>query len=302
MHDDLAITTIRYPGPSDVDLNRTLAAGTRIAPRSVRSRDDRASLACTLVREPNAAAAFPPPLPFPTIQPPLAQTTGSDYPVAPYAVTVQSPLVEVSSWRTVAILAFVSLLGVIAATTILLRGGWMRVTPTSTHATTAASPMPRPARGGISALPGHSGVVMIVDGESRGMLPLTLSNLPVGEHTVRFEAGERFRSIERTIVVVDNDVLDLGRIELELIEGSVTVNITDAAAQVWLRSDDRAAKVVGPWPKVLLLAPGDYELIVARYGYRAQVRPLHIDAADAEQTVEVRLRPTTWLKDDPLEL
>jgi hypothetical protein len=143
----------------------------------------------------------------------------------------------------------------------------------------------------------HEGITVAVDGVPRGMLPVTLDDLEAGTHRLRFEAGPRFVPVEHSVALLSGERIDFGRVALELRTGQVRVEVTPEQSQVWLRGEEGAARAL-TGPRTLELAPGDYELIVARRGYRSVVRPLRVDATRPEQVLRISLKPTDWARDD----
>jgi hypothetical protein len=199
---------------------------------------------------------------------------------------------------SLALIASCLALGAAAALLAAQLGLLQRAAPPAAAAPSA----PVPATGALSALPAHDGILVSVDQRARGRLPLTVDGLAPGVHEVCFDAGHRFEPRCSRVDIHAGETVDLGRIELALIQGSVTVSVNEPHATVWLRSPEGSAPLAGPWPRAVELPPGDYEIVVAKYGYHSQVRPLHVSAQHAEHAVRFELRPTSWRTVDALEL
>ena len=191
---------------------------------------------------------------------------------------------------------------------VLTVGGYALLAPATAEASLALTPgwvaaagsatQSGESRGAIYAIAAHPGVRASIDGGALVDLPLHVRDIEPGHHVVRFEAGEQYETDLRAVRVTAGAISDLGLIALRLRVAKLHV-AAEVGADVWLRgSRGPARRLKGPWPRVLELEPGDYELIAARYGYRSIVRPLHFDAARPSYRVNLQLTPTAWKKHD----
>lgn len=163
--------------------------------------------------------------------------------------------------------------------------------------------MPAVATGRVVALGAHPGITVRIDGVDRGGMPLDAVDLPPGEHELQFSAGERFVPMKKRIVVATGKTVDLGRVSLDLARGRLEVSLTTDGAQVWLRAGGGPPRrLSGPFPSVLELEPGDYEVVASRRGYRSVTRPVRIDAERAEQQLTIELQALDWARRDMWEL
>lgn len=149
-------------------------------------------------------------------------------------------------------------------------------------ASAAATSAPRaPATSVVADLPqGFSvarapvGTTVIIDGTRREAVPATIRDLTPGVHYLRFEAGERFTSVERTVEIVRGQVAVLDDVVLPLRLGSLTLHIAAKEARVSLRhtKTGRAKRVEGPFPVTIDIPGHGWEVIVDAPGKEPQRR------------------------------
>ncbi|HVY47714.1 MAG TPA: PEGA domain-containing protein, partial [Minicystis sp.] len=160
--------------------------------------------------------------------------------------------------------------------------------PTAPAATTAA------AIGGEVVANGASNVRAIVDGVDRGSLPLRLRDLPAGAHRVRFEGGERFESIERSVDVAAGRSVDLGTIKLRLLKGRARIEVADTGARVTIEQNGSEHLLRGPWPMTVEIdATRPARLLAHRRGYKDFELPITFEDGQAERTFRVELEPAS---------
>lgn len=87
---------------------------------------------------------------------------------------------------------------------------------------------------GLRVTGGHDGIKLIVDDKDIGPLPQTLKDLAPGEHKVRFDGGERYKSVEKTVVITPDRIEDLGEIKLEVLKGRANFELVTTGAQMYL--------------------------------------------------------------------
>lgn len=143
-----------------------------------------------------------------------------------------------------------------------------------------------------------SGVRVLVDGIPRGTLPLTLEDVTIGEHLLRFEA-ERRHPMETTVIVAPGETLRLHDVKLELASGALTVDVATPGAHVMLGRQNQPWSrkgVFGPFPKTIELDPSvSWEVVAGRYGFRPMIAPVILDEGGrASVTVELEQLPFGW--------
>jgi len=137
------------------------------------------------------------------------------------------------------------------------------------------------------------GVRMVLDGKDIGELPQALHDLPVGEHRVAFVGGDRYASVEKTVVVNANECADLDRINLKVVKGKATIQLATAGARVALVSGYRRRDIT-QFPANLEFDPNETWRIEARMpGMTDYVEPIAFDDGRAEKTFVVTLAPVT---------
>ncbi|HZO12770.1 MAG TPA: PEGA domain-containing protein, partial [Polyangiaceae bacterium] len=144
---------------------------------------------------------------------------------------------------------------------------------------------------GIRARAHHKGVRVWVDGEKRGTLPVELSDLSPGAHQLRFEAGDRFGEVTRSVEVPAGRVVDLGEIELEVRKVGLQIELGTPDAKVQLVDPEgKVSTVSGPFPAKIDLSPGRYRLVGSKPGYAPQAETLVL-GKEPTHTIRLELSP-----------
>jgi hypothetical protein len=169
------------------------------------------------------------------------------------------------------------------------------VLPPASAASTTAEPAPptttHPAgpRTGLRVNCEQPGVTLLVDGQDPGAFPVAVGLEP-GEHTLRF-SGDRYRPLERTIVVVAGQATDLGDVRLEVARGMATIRVVTPGARVLLvnGSDQREPPMT---PISIDFDAGKaWVLHVTKVGYCEYVQPINFSDGVARKSIDVELRP-----------
>jgi PEGA domain len=211
----------------------------------------------------------------------------------PSAITLRPPRKEPASTSRFAPLALFAA----AAVGVLV---WTQSGPDSAAAAPApieapaakpapAEPAPAPVMArGMRLNTTIEGVKVIVGGETWGPLPVSLSHLGPGTHSLRFEApGYETSTREVTIAdaVVELDVtLDPKPVPLilEVQPPNAFIMITDSG-----RLD--GARYTGPWPRQIDIAPGAYQIVAFRAGYAMVQRHITVKPGDKANAVRFEL-------------
>ncbi|RLB51102.1 MAG: hypothetical protein DRI90_23205, partial [Deltaproteobacteria bacterium] len=77
-------------------------------------------------------------------------------------------------------------------------------------------------------------VKVFVNGKAKGKLPLELKDLEPGKVTLRFEGGEKFGKVEKTVELKPGETLELNDVTLPLLEVKVTFVLKTRGAKVKL--------------------------------------------------------------------
>lgn len=162
--------------------------------------------------------------------------------------------------------------------------------PASSPPPLAAAPKARVILG--SKIPS---VKVDVDGKPRGTLPITLADLTPGEHTLRFTARGR-KAVEKKIALSDYETQRLEDVALELETGTLDIALATPGARVLLAPRTGYRKnLAGPFPKSFDVAPGSYDVIALRPGFRPQVTPIEISDAAPRAEVSIELSPMAFV-------
>jgi serine/threonine-protein kinase len=143
---------------------------------------------------------------------------------------------------------------------------------------------------GVRASASSAGVHLWIDGSDRGALPLTVGDLSVGSHKLRFESDARFEPIERTVDVKAGQLIDLGEVSLPIKQVRLTIDLqTPGARVVLMEIGGDSQEIEGPWPRAVDVAPGRYKLVASKAGFRAHAERLTVDTTKAERDVKIEL-------------
>jgi hypothetical protein len=146
-------------------------------------------------------------------------------------------------------------------------------------------------RQGIVARSSQDGVRVFVDGEERGELPISLTDLEPGMHALRFEGGEAFATETRRLEVSPGEVTDLGEIQLVRDKVEVLVTVLSLHASVALTPIGGLPEPVGgPWPKKLYLPEGKYTLTATKRGKKPAMAMLDLSLEKPTREIVLRVR------------
>jgi len=146
-----------------------------------------------------------------------------------------------------------------------------------------------PPRQGITARSTTKGAHLFIDGKDQGALPLVVHDMTAGKHEIRFEAPLHI-PVTRTLVLTSGQVVDLGDVSLLPKRESIRVELTPMNAYLQLTHTESrdSQRFAGPWPRVLELAPGQYDVMAFRGGYRTWAMRLRVEPG-REQLITWRI-------------
>ncbi len=135
----------------------------------------------------------------------------------------------------------------------------------------------------------QAGVKLVVDGKEIGPLPQELTDLAPGDHALRFSGGDRYQAIERQVVVVRNEMLDLGAMTLKVVKGKANIELATPGARVVLVSGADRRDL----PKLPITLDIDtskaWFLEATKLGYNDFRKAVEFDDGQAEKTFRVAL-------------
>ncbi|WP_437738507.1 PEGA domain-containing protein [Sorangium sp. So ce1335] len=141
---------------------------------------------------------------------------------------------------------------------------------------------------------GAPGVKVLVDGVEKGTLPVEIS-VPPGEHKVRFEGGERYEPLEKTVEVGQGRTTDLGTVALKVVKGQLTLDLATSGASVKLVNARGTEKKLpdSAWKKPPVKVDVDpserWKLVATKRGYEDFSQPISFDDGQAEKTIRIAL-------------
>jgi serine/threonine-protein kinase len=174
---------------------------------------------------------------------------------------------------------------------VVTPGGAVEADGTVEPGQTTVVSVDMPPAHGLRAHARHEGVRVWIDGKDRGTLPIELVDLAPGTHKVRFEAGERFAPLMRTVEIPEGRIVDLGEIALDIVKVRLTIELgtTDTRVQL-VDPDGKVSTVPGPFPTSIDVVPGRYRVVGSKPGYEP-----HADAVllgrEPTHTVRLALAP-----------
>jgi len=163
-------------------------------------------------------------------------------------------------------------------------------------ASTSATAAPPKGTGFLAS--GPSDVKVFVDGKDRGPLPVSLTDLSAGEHSVKFDGGERYASSETKITVEKNKVTDLGAQKPKVLKGRLTLELRSAGADVVLSGNLAGKKVekkiadsvwTKPPVRIDLDTQGEWKLAASKKGFEDFKKDVAFPDGEAEQTIVIDL-------------
>ncbi|MBK6516709.1 MAG: serine/threonine protein kinase [Polyangiaceae bacterium] len=146
-------------------------------------------------------------------------------------------------------------------------------------------------------LSGPSGVKVLLDGKDKGSLGsgvLSFTDLAPGEHTLKLEGGDNYKTIEKKITVAKDKVEDLGEHKPPVIKGILTVELKTEGATVELsgtRDGKKFEKKVNADQLKKLGVPTEesWKITVTKKGHDDFVQDLKFDDGVAEKTLTIEL-------------
>lgn len=143
---------------------------------------------------------------------------------------------------------------------------------------------------GFRVAAAFSGVKLVVDGKDVGPLPQEVHDLEPGEHKLRF-VGDRYASLEKTINVAKDEIVDLGNVSPKVVKGKATIQLGTPGAKVYL-VNGLNRKEVPQFPMAIEFSPEEkWELQATKDGFEEYKERISFDDGQAEKTFNVTLAP-----------
>jgi serine/threonine protein kinase len=164
-----------------------------------------------------------------------------------------------------------------------------------------------PEAGGIAVAGAQREVKVFVDGVERGILPLRLVDVAPGARAVRFDAGDRYERIERTVEIKAGTVEDLGTIQLKVLRGQIALDLATPGATVTLvQTAPNGIETTLPifdWreqPVKRDVEGEGWKLIAKKTGYKDFILAVSFGDGIAEKSISISLIKVGAPGTDPL--
>ncbi len=149
----------------------------------------------------------------------------------------------------------------------------------------------------IGGTEAEKSVHVFVNGADKGALPVEIKDLPAGNYKVRFDGGDRYEKLEKSVDLVAGQVNDLGEMKLKVLKGQVTLDLVTPDVSVTLvrRGDKKTEKKVTDallkHPPVLLDIDSSesWRLVATKKGFDDFTQDLTFEDGQATKTVKIEL-------------
>ena len=146
------------------------------------------------------------------------------------------------------------------------------------------------ARGtGLRVAGAQPGLKLFVDGKEVGPLPQELRDLSIGEHKVRIAGTERYEPFEKTVVVVKDEMVDLGQPMLKVVRGKATITLGTVGAKVYLVSGSDRRDLPAFPISIDIDTSKEWTLEATKPGLPDYKQPISFSDGLAEKTFNVQL-------------
>jgi serine/threonine-protein kinase len=163
-----------------------------------------------------------------------------------------------------------------------------------TASTTAPTAEPaKPAAMKLASTMKDVTIKVFVNGEEKGKLPLELKDLEAGPITLRFEGGEKFGKVEKTVDLKPGETFELADVQLPLLKVEVTFVLKTRGAKVVLLKDGKEEGELtfrGTRVSKQLDTTFKWTLRATLKGYTDVEQTIDFDGAGEKKTVDVELQ------------
>jgi len=144
---------------------------------------------------------------------------------------------------------------------------------------------------GIKVSGGQLGVKLYVDGKEIGPLPQELHTLQPGDHKIRLAGSDRYTPIEKSIILAQDEVQDLGDQTLKVVKGKATIELDTPGAKVSIVSGTDRREFPTLPIAVDLDTSKSWALEASKPGFSDYRQSISFDDGVAEKTFKISLDP-----------
>ncbi|HEY2517400.1 MAG TPA: protein kinase, partial [Polyangiaceae bacterium] len=156
---------------------------------------------------------------------------------------------------------------------------------------TLASSSAKAVGTGIKVAGSQPGVKLYIDGKEIGPLPQELHNLTPGDHKIRLAGSDRYAPIERSVILGQDEVQDLGDQTLKVMRGKATIELGTQGAKVSIVSGNDRREFPTLPIAVDLDTSKAWALEASKPGFTDYQQKVNFDDGVAEKTFNITLEP-----------
>jgi serine/threonine-protein kinase len=142
---------------------------------------------------------------------------------------------------------------------------------------------------GIKVSGSQPGVKLYVDGKEVGPMPEDLRNLTPGDHKIRLAGTDRYAPIEKSIILAQDEVQDLGEQTLKVVKGKATIELDTPGAKVSIVSGTDRREFPTLPIAVDLDTSKSWALEASKPGFTDYRQTISFDDGVAEKTFKISL-------------
>jgi serine/threonine protein kinase len=142
---------------------------------------------------------------------------------------------------------------------------------------------------GIKVAGSQPGVKLYVDGKEIGPMPEELHNLQPGDHKIRLAGTDRYAPIEKSIILAQDEVQDLGEQTLKVVKGKATIELDTPGAKVSIVSGNDRREFPTLPIAVDLDTSKSWALEASKAGFVDYRQTISFDDGVAEKTFKIAL-------------
>jgi serine/threonine-protein kinase len=158
--------------------------------------------------------------------------------------------------------------------------------------------VPTSAGTGLRVSGTQPGVKLFVDGREIGPLPQELKDLAPGDHKIRIAerpvndpTKDRYAAAERNVIVVKDEMTDLGSMNLKVVKGKATISLATPGAKVYLVSGTDRRELPTLPISVDIDTSKQWMLEAMKLGFLDYRQPISFEDGQAEKTFAITLEP-----------
>jgi hypothetical protein len=141
---------------------------------------------------------------------------------------------------------------------------------------------------GLDLPASSAGLTLYVDGKAMGSLPQKILDITPGEHLLRISGGERYVDEEKTVNVVEGQVLSLQPFSLKVKKGRATIEAGDNAEGAVVKLDGTVIKLPH---SADLSADKKHTISATLEGFEDFEQEITFEDGKAEATFSVKFKP-----------